>query len=189
MPHSTQSSEDSADASWLVDLLFHLHSASRKLRRLVEESVVPQSLDMGPLVEHELLLLWACSEPNSEQSQRELAESLGISPPQISALVERLRSQGDLTCERSRNDRRRQVLRLTEQGTARLEEALAQLAPHASHLASHFAPPIRAGLADALGTLASASTTSASTTSTISSMPIAPPASATPTSLVSGAAA
>ena len=54
-------------------------------------------------------------------SQTELASHLGLSESNVCALVERLRSSGMLFRFRSKSDRRRSVLVLTEQGRALAE--------------------------------------------------------------------
>lgn len=129
-------SDSRSTALWLVELLYRVQSASRKLSRSVESLIAPQEPSLSHLLDHELLLLWSCSHAAADQSQKQLADALGISPPQISALVERLRVQGDLAAERSTTDRRRQVLKVTPQGSSRLAAALAQLMPLAEQVAS-----------------------------------------------------
>jgi DNA-binding MarR family transcriptional regulator len=74
-------------------------------------------------------MLWACRElAAADVSQLDLAKYLGISPAQASGLVESLRREGLLVCERSARDRRRQTWQLTPAGqqlAGELDERLA----------------------------------------------------------------
>jgi DNA-binding MarR family transcriptional regulator len=86
-------------------------------------------LDEAQLTDTQLLVLWGIDQifPASGGNgvgQSEVAQSLGISPAQISGLVEQLRKQGDLDCRRAAHDRRQQLWQLTVAGRARLQQAL-----------------------------------------------------------------
>lgn len=86
-------------------------------------------LDEAQLTDTQLLVLWGIEQflPASEGNgvgQSEVAQSLGISPAQVSGLVEQLRKQGDLDCRRAANDRRQQLWHLTPAGRERLRKAL-----------------------------------------------------------------
>ncbi|MCG8585375.1 MAG: MarR family winged helix-turn-helix transcriptional regulator [Pirellulales bacterium] len=63
-------------------------------------------------------VLWAIRElEEREPSQLDLAYHLGLSPAQISGTVEAMRAGGLIEAHRSPRDRRRQVWRLTSEGT------------------------------------------------------------------------
>jgi DNA-binding MarR family transcriptional regulator len=69
------------------------------------------------LSEQEFLVLWLCDDvAAAHRGQRELAEAVGVSPAQMSGLVERLRVRNLLQFERCGTDRRRQVWQLTAAG-------------------------------------------------------------------------
>jgi DNA-binding MarR family transcriptional regulator len=88
-------------------------------RRLAE---VAGAIDLS---DAELLVLWFCH--GGGQVQVELAAAIGISPSQMSGLVERLRSRELVAMHRSATDRRRQVWRTTPAGENLLGEIAAQL--------------------------------------------------------------
>jgi len=76
--------------------------------------------------ETEFRLLWLVRErmADSEDAsieQSALADQSGISPAQVSAIVEKLRIQQVLTPVTDNNDRRRQLWQLTPSGRERLE--------------------------------------------------------------------
>lgn len=74
-------------------------------------------------------LLWTCREmAGAEASQLELAKCLGMSPAQVSGMVEQLRCDGLLVSERSPSDRRRQTWQLTAEGSRLLGDLDHQLA-------------------------------------------------------------
>lgn len=132
MPHEHQHpvpKSDRADCSshW-ADLARLLTLSQRSLQRLIS--------DLGPS-ESEWVLLWVCSEAPAEgMPQVAFAESLGISPAQVSALVERLRERGRLESNRCPQDRRRRLWRLTDSGRQSLELASQQLAQRLAELPS-----------------------------------------------------
>jgi DNA-binding MarR family transcriptional regulator len=91
------------------------------------------ALDKVQLTDTQLLVLWGIDQilPASAGSgvgQSEIAQSLGISPAQVSGLVEQLRQLGDLDCQRAANDRRQQLWHLTAAGRERLQRALQTIA-------------------------------------------------------------
>lgn len=93
-----------------VQLLAQCH---RQLRRLLSDRLVVLGLN-----DSEFLVLWLCQQAEPQgRVQRDLAAALGISPPQISILVERLRQQGWLTSRRCPLDRRRQVWGIEPEGS------------------------------------------------------------------------
>jgi len=72
---------------------------------------------------NELLLLYECQLQSDHVvlDQRELARRMGVSPAQMSQLVERLGEQGLIEGQRWPSDRRRQVWRTTSRGEQRLD--------------------------------------------------------------------
>jgi DNA-binding MarR family transcriptional regulator len=93
-----------------VQLLAQCH---RQLRRLLSDR-----LGVLGLNDSEFMVLWLCQQAEPRGwVQRDLAAALGISPPQISGLVERLRQQGWLTSRRCQLDRRRQVWGIEPEGS------------------------------------------------------------------------
>lgn len=103
--------------------------AGRRLRRLLAECVAPWQLN-----EQEFLLLWLCGQESEGLGQGELATALGVSPAQMSTLVERLRKRGLIAVERSSHDRRRQVWQIAPPGASLLAEASAALETLAEQL-------------------------------------------------------
>lgn len=112
-------------ADRLLRLVHFTSSASRQLRRRLVE--VGAALE---LTDSELLVVWLCS--GCGRVQGELAGSIGVSPAQMSGLVERLRARGLVAMHRSSTDRRRQVWRTTASG----QTLLATAAPHLAELAA-----------------------------------------------------
>lgn len=123
---------------------------------------------VAPVSESELMLLWVCSKsagepsageddvPSAEgQAQVGLAEALGMSPGQVSSLVERLRSRDLLESNRSTSDRRRRLWRLTSGGRDCLADAGRVLAERAGDLNRHLNPSEQDLLRDLLQRVAS----------------------------------
>jgi DNA-binding MarR family transcriptional regulator len=107
-----------------LQLLLDATAATRAWRLQLAEQVAASEL-----TEQEFLTLWLCAEaPAGCRGQGELASALGVSPAQMSGLVERLRQRNLLQVERLGNDRRRQVWQLTAGGTSVLASACSQLA-------------------------------------------------------------
>ncbi|GEM_PF-5820477 len=98
---------------------------SRDLRRMLAKHLKSTQLN-----DTQFLLLFACRETaNQGISQIDLAALVGVSPAQMSSLVEHLQSQQLLETWRCPTDRRKQRLRLTSGGNALLDAALAQIQP------------------------------------------------------------
>jgi DNA-binding MarR family transcriptional regulator len=110
---SARAAAPAAAAERLLNLIQAAGSAGRQLRRWLAER-----LERFDLSESELQILWLCAQPRAGGgwAQGELAEAAGISPAQISSLVERLRQRGLMTMKRSVIDRRRAVWQLLDQG-------------------------------------------------------------------------
>lgn len=118
---------DSLEAERLLQLVFRLGVASRTIRRRL--AGLAGQFDLG---EHELLVLWQCR--TGGRAQSELAVALGISPAQVSGLVDRLREEGLLELQRQDQDRRRHVWRLSLAGRQRLMQAMPHLEAMAREL-------------------------------------------------------
>jgi len=96
----------------------------RQLRRALGELAEPLGLS-----DTACLVLWACAEgPSEGQAQHELAPLVGVSPAQLSGLVEQLYSQGWLIPRRPAHDRRRQYWRLTPAGVELVDRLLEAVA-------------------------------------------------------------
>jgi DNA-binding MarR family transcriptional regulator len=110
-----------------IQLLWQCH---RRLRRMLSERLTGTGLS-----DTEFLVLWLChqSEPQG-LAQRDLAEALGVSPPLMSGLVERLRQQKLLTGRRCQLDRRRQLWCTDDEGCRLLTRICAELQQLAASL-------------------------------------------------------
>ncbi len=75
--------------------------------------------------EIEFRLLWALLTGDTQLDQTRMARFLGCSPAQVSGIVERQRSRGNISGQAATGDRRRQVWRITPQGRALLEKIVA----------------------------------------------------------------
>jgi DNA-binding MarR family transcriptional regulator len=115
----------------LLRLAHWTSTASRHLRRRIAEATA--ALDLS---ETELIIVWLCS--GGGRVQIDLAAATGISPAQMSGLVERLRSRGLVAMHRLARDRRRQMWRATSAG----EGLLANAAQHLSDLATCLAQQV-----------------------------------------------
>ncbi len=107
-----------------LQLVLQLGAAARAVRRQLADKIAPSELS-----EQEFLVLWLCDDAShAHRGQGELAETVGVSPAQMSGLVERLRSRDLLKFERCGSDRRRQVWQLTSNGESLLTEICELLA-------------------------------------------------------------
>jgi DNA-binding MarR family transcriptional regulator len=125
MNDAMEPSPSDSQADRLLRLVHWTSAASRHLRRRLAE--VAESIDLS---DSELLVVWLCN--GGGRIQVELAGALGISPAQMSGLVERLRSRGLVAMHRQAMDRRRQVCRTTPAG----QELLSGTAEHLNELAA-----------------------------------------------------
>jgi len=115
----TKQPPSDSQADRLLRLVHWTSSASRQLRRRLAD--VGQALSLS---DTELLVIWLCS--GGGRVQVELAGLIGISPAQMSGMVERLRSRGLVAMHRLAMDRRRQVWRTSPSGQALLARAAHQ---------------------------------------------------------------
>ena len=117
---SRPSEADDQRPQRLLSLVHWTSAASRQLRRRLAE--VAGAIDLS---DAELLVLWFCH--GGAQVQVELAAAIGISPAQMSGVVERLRSRALVAMHRSATDRRRQVWRTTLAGETLLGQIAGRL--------------------------------------------------------------
>lgn len=102
--------------------------------RLLRTAIAERAESTG-LGDHEFFLLWSCHAAGREGlHQTELAVALGVSPAQISGLVERLNRRGLLVGRRDERDRRRQYWHPSPSGVQLLDEVLIRLTPWLSDL-------------------------------------------------------
>jgi DNA-binding MarR family transcriptional regulator len=117
----------------VADLVHHLAHCHSRLRRALR-----QRLERRELRETEFLILARCagvSPPGA--AQNDLAAVTGVSPAQMSGLVEHLRARGLLVGVRGALDRRRQFWQLTGEGRRCYESIDADLASLAASLGRH----------------------------------------------------
>src|SRR5688500_1812462 len=139
-----------AGAERITRLIHRANSAGRRLRRLLAEYVAQWNLG-----DNEFLVLWLCgSRPYQGLGQGELAAAIGVSPAQMSSLVERLRQRGMIAVERSTGDRRRQVWQAAAPGQELLAEVRVGLEVLASRLDRQIAPAMQATAEDLFDRLA-----------------------------------
>src|SRR5438105_3281404 len=119
-PAGGQIPDNDSQADRLLRLVHWTNTASRHLRRRLSE--IAGTLE---LTDNELLVVWLCS--GGARVQVELAAAIGISPAQMSGMVERLRSRGLVAMHRLAMDRRRQVWRTTSAGQAVLSNTAGHL--------------------------------------------------------------
>lgn len=112
-------------AERFLALVHYSSAAGRHLRRQLAEVAAAAGLSDG-----ELLVVWLCR--GGGRVQVELAAAIGVSPAQMSGMVERLRSRGLVDMHRPSRDRRRQVWCTSQAGFALLDG----LAPRLEALAA-----------------------------------------------------
>jgi DNA-binding MarR family transcriptional regulator len=135
-----QPSDSQADR--VLRLVHWTSTASRHLRRRLADVG-----EMLGLSDTELLVLWLCS--GGDRVQVDLAGVIGISPAQMSGMVERLRSRGLVAMHRLAMDRRRQVWRTSAAG----QTLLVRAAQHLSALSGAIASGLSASEQQAAQTL------------------------------------
>lgn len=130
-----QSTPDPWRADRLVRLIFWTSAAGRQLRRCLDSIA-----DAAGLSDGEVLTIWLCLAEDGGLVQGELATALGISPAQMSGIVERLRQRGLIEMHRQALDRRRQVWRGTAAGRHILDSLAEPLANLAQRLDKQLPP-------------------------------------------------
>jgi DNA-binding MarR family transcriptional regulator len=114
-PHSPDDFETKPQEDQVTAILLLLR-ATQGLRRSLQQRLVRLGAD-----ENHWFLLAACrAATGSGPTQIELARRVGISPAQVSVLIEQLRVAGWIETIRSTADRRRQCCRTTASGELRL---------------------------------------------------------------------
>jgi DNA-binding MarR family transcriptional regulator len=116
-----------SQAERLLSLVHWTSAASRQLRRRL--AAVAAGFELS---DNELMVLWLSI--GGGRVQVELAGAIGISPAQMSGLVERLRSRGLVAMHRLARDRRRQLWRTTPEGQNLLADAANDLNEIASSI-------------------------------------------------------
>jgi DNA-binding MarR family transcriptional regulator len=125
---------------------FLLEQASQRLRASSEQALTDQGIK--PRCVRMLVALDAAQPCTQER----LANAMSLAAPSIVAALEELRVNGLMLSDRNPNDRREQVLRLSDDGRHYLDDAL-----HAEHAAQHrLADTIGATEVDELNALLSA---------------------------------
>jgi DNA-binding MarR family transcriptional regulator len=139
------------DADRLLDFIFVAGGAFRRLRGLLDEQVRPFNL-LGA----ECLVLWLCDTRahHAGWAQQDLASAIGVSPAQMSSLVEGLRKRGLMEMKRSPVDRRRQVWQLLSQGEDLLNQIRANLGTVAEQMNDLVPVPEQQGARELLARLA-----------------------------------
>lgn len=108
------------DPSCLQHLLgYQLAQANVPIRRIFLKNI-GDSFQLGP-VEFTVLSLVA---NNRDVTQKQLSQTLSVSAPNITALLDRLEQRQLLTRVRSQSDRRLQLIHLTRTGAALARKAL-----------------------------------------------------------------
>lgn len=144
-PVATLAENESRLAALLL-LFESLGSAHRAARETVAEAASRHGLS-----ESEFHLLWACHQRREQPpSQNDLAQTLGLSPAQVSCLVEQLRKQDWIAGTRAALDRRKQVWRLTDTGISTLSAAAETVRQATDHLPRRYS---RAAIDELLTTL------------------------------------
>jgi DNA-binding MarR family transcriptional regulator len=124
-PPDPQPTRIGPQAQLLLELIHWSSTASRQLRRQLAE--LASEFDLS---DSELLVLWLCDD--SGWVQVDLATAIGVSPAQMSGIVDRLGCRNLVAMHRPSIDRRRQVWRTTASG----QELLGRAANHLESLAA-----------------------------------------------------
>jgi DNA-binding MarR family transcriptional regulator len=119
--HPAAQTDTSVSAAALLRLVHWTSAASRQLRRRLAEIA-----ERHDLTDNELLVLWISN--GGGRVQIELAGEIGVSPAQISGIVERLNRRGLVEMRRQAVDRRRQVCETSAAGAQILARAGRDLA-------------------------------------------------------------
>jgi len=128
----------------LTQLIYRASHSGRRLRRWLAEHVAHWKLG-----DNEFLVLWLCdAQRNSGLGQGELAAATGVSPAQMSSLVEGMRQRELIAVQRLAGDRRRQVWQITGTGQTLLGEVRTSLADLAARLEQQITSDEQAAAAD-----------------------------------------
>lgn len=145
-PAPAPNSETKLDLDGLPDLLgFHLRLAHVAMYR--DFALAMADLELTQKQGATLQLIGA----NAGVSQVDLAATLGTDRATMMAIVDRLEQRGFIVRRRSKEDRRRQELYLTEAGEAMVAQAKRTIAEHERHFTSRFTAAELKALVNALG--------------------------------------
>lgn len=154
---------DPAPNAWL-SLVLKLSQCSRQLRRALAELASQHGLS-----DTDSLALWVCQQSGAVgQPQHDLATQMGISPAQLSGLLEALGERGLLIGRRPSHDRRRQYWRITPVGAELLRQLFADLSAWCRPLVGELPDSERRQLEEQLSRLTCASADNPATPSVTS---------------------
>ena len=129
------STDDNLDVTQLTALLgFHIRLAQTAMYR--DFAATMGELDLTQKLAAVLMLL----KVNPGVSQIALANTLGVDRATMMALIDRLQDRELLYRERSKVDRRRQELYLTDKGRAMLTQVTRLIARHEARFKARFTP-------------------------------------------------
>ena len=126
--------ENSADAATQIEATCQLIAAGR----LAAHQLALHAKAYG-LSEAEFRLLWLLrnsshtTKADNLLDQKSLSDRLGLSPAQVSAVVERLRKKNLIEGFASLTDRRRQVWQLSAEGTVLVEKSISTFSTNAGN--------------------------------------------------------
>ena len=118
-------------------------TAMRKLTRVMRRHLAYVDRQIGDLGIHhgQHRMLIQLTDPNiSLSSQKELAEILGISPAAVATSLKRLEREGYVSRSMTDEDNRRNEIRITEKGLARVNESRAVFEATDEALFAGFSP-------------------------------------------------
>ncbi len=145
------------EARALLGLVQQMAVTGRQFRR-----ALTRQLDGLGLNDTELLLLWACDGAGSAGiAQNRLAEAVGLSPAQVSGLVDKMGNRGLIATCAGDGDRRRRMWQLTSAGRRTVEQVVERLGPAAAAIHSHGRPTRLTDLTDRLAGVGRAATRNA----------------------------
>lgn len=144
-PDDSPAGEESLALGGLEGLLgFHLRLAHTAIYRDFAATLA----ELG-LTQKQSATLWLVA-ANPGVSQVEIAATLGMDRATMMAIVDRLDARNLLRRERSRVDRRRQELYLSEEGKKVYARSRELVAEHEARFTSRFKPKVLAQLIEAL---------------------------------------
>jgi DNA-binding MarR family transcriptional regulator len=135
MPLSNRSPQSASTAVSWFELAQRLECCARTVGSALRDALRQVQ---SPWDHRDVALLLLCREgPPEGVCQSDLARQLGLSPAQVSGMVECLRAAETLVSHRAASDRRRQLWRLSNNGVGQLESLLAALQPWAVSMNQH----------------------------------------------------
>ncbi|GKT21151.1 MarR family transcriptional regulator [Acidovorax sp. SUPP3334] len=111
--------ESPVDPSAVLHLLGYSLAQARVATHRAFFQAIGEPMHLRP-VEFSLLMMLM---PGDGLSQRQLAQALSLSAPNLTLVVSRLQGRGLLVRERNPTDRRAQAIRLTEEGLSVAQQA------------------------------------------------------------------